>query len=940
MRTSINLKLVLTFFFCQLSFVQTQSNNIYYHHNPSPVQVGSQIEISQVLFTNQNIIAGTLFFRDRGEESYQEVEMSNEGVKWVGYIPSDRVTLNGIEYLTILTKFDGGKIALPLKNNPFANPLIINVKPKLISSEKKRISEQEENFTKADILILSPEDGSTNRPDEIVISLSLFNAGNIDRNDYMVFIDDTEYTNQTIISGDVLSLVPAEELDYGFHTIKILFKTTYGMDVEPIQWSFNISKAMGNVAESFKYDGSIFAKSSSNTASSISINENQYSGKINAELSWVKARYSFRRSSRESKYLQPVNRNTFNLQLTDYLKINNGDVYPSISPFILDGKKVNGNHLDFNAFYKFGFDGFNIFGIDLFSFDLKIGMELQSVSGTISNAIQYQKGFDRAYELLSNDIRYGDFGNRIYVFDRNGYTFPREISARRLAFSFNDIFKIGIHYLKAKDDFEVIRTKASESSLFTVDTSIFGDSLAQPFTLSQFIDSLANGDTVKIKEKNWNNGTPQENLVLGFDFEGSLDNRKILFQMGWNLSLTNYNIWAGAASKDSLDVLMDSTVDNKLLGTYDISEIGNFIDTYKDIFTINPLHMVPILPIDPIAAEENSIRAAINMPSSAFYMRLKGSYSFNNLLVEYKQLGPEYNSFGNPYLTNNIREFTVNDRLSLFGRRLMFLVGYKFRDNKLSELIANPITTKTISFNTTLVPGVGAPSIILNIQTIGKTNGIDSIETDQYGNFLSDSRENSQALNIMGSINFPSNFKNFTTTSSINLNSITYEDNLSNVRNSDYFFQKAETQTISATVSARFNFPLKTTSTFNNTKVIIPFLDQENRPQMQTDTWTSIITSMQYSFFENKIRTRAGIDFTTNGKKDNSSINLYGAKLGGDWDIIDKLTLSFNSSIRVNNNSIYDSDDIDNDNDGIIDEKSENWSINSSGFHINLGYRF
>tara|TARA_B100000287_G_scaffold418320_1_gene455103 strand:- start:624 stop:953 length:330 start_codon:yes stop_codon:yes gene_type:complete len=109
---------------------------------------------------------------------------------------------------------------------------------------------------------------------------------------------------------------------------------------------------------------------------------------------------------------------------------------------------------------------------------------------------------------------------------------------------------------------------------------------------------------------------------------------------------------------------------------------------------------------------------------------------------------------------------------------------------------------------------------------------------------------------------------------------------------------------------------------------------------MQTDTWTSIITSMQYSFFENKIRTRAGIDFTTNGKKDNSSINLYGAKLGGDWDIIDKLTLSFNSSMRVNNNSIYDSDDIDNDNDGIIDEKSENWSINSSGFHINLGYRF
>ena len=39
----------------------------------------------------------------------------------------------------------------------------------------------------------------------------------------------------------------------------------------------------------------------------------------------------------------------------------------------------------------------------------------------------------------------------------------------------------------------------------------------------------------------------------------------------------------------------------------------------------------------------------------------------------------------------------------------------------------NPIATKTFSLNTTLVPGPGAPSIIANIQSIGKTNGIDSL---------------------------------------------------------------------------------------------------------------------------------------------------------------------------------------------------------------------
>ena len=152
----------------------------------------------------------------------------------------------------------------------------------------------------------------------------------------------------------------------------------------------------------------------------------------------------------------------------------------------------------------------------------------------------------------------------------------------------------------------------------------------------------------------------------------------------------------------------------------------------------------------------------MNMPASAYYLRVKGSYSFNNILIEYRQLGSEYKSFGNPYLTNNIREFTMNDRLSALGRRLMIVAGYKYRDNKLSELVANPIATRTVSFNTTLVPGPGAPSLIMNLQSIGRTNGIDSIDTDQYGNYLGDSRENSQALNVMGSVNIPVSYTHLT----------------------------------------------------------------------------------------------------------------------------------------------------------------------------------
>ena len=60
------------------AFCISQSNHLYYHKNPSPVESGNPIRISQTLFSEQFIEYGTLFFRDKGEISYQEVPMNYE----------------------------------------------------------------------------------------------------------------------------------------------------------------------------------------------------------------------------------------------------------------------------------------------------------------------------------------------------------------------------------------------------------------------------------------------------------------------------------------------------------------------------------------------------------------------------------------------------------------------------------------------------------------------------------------------------------------------------------------------------------------------------------------------------------------------------------------------------------------------------------------------
>ena len=192
----------------------------------------------------------------------------------------------------------------------------------------------------------------------------------------------------------------------------------------------------------------------------------------------------------------------------------------------------------------------------------------------------------------------------------------------------------------------------------------------------------------------------------------------------------------------------------------------------------------------------------------------------------------------------------------------------------------------------------------------------------------------------MGSVNIPGNFENLSTTTSINISSITYRDNLEIKRDNTYFFQKAETQSISFTFSTRFQFPLKTSTSINRTQLFIPLKDENDVIYKDETSWTFMSTTAQYSFLKNKLRINGGLDYMTNGETGDDLTKLYGGKLGGSWDIINKLTLSFNSSIRLNMIQLYKSDNTDNDEDGSVDEFGENWDVNSSGFNLTLGYRF
>ena len=276
----------------------------------------------------------------------------------------------------------------------------------------------------------------------------------------------------------------------------------------------------------------------------------------------------------------------------------------------------------------------------------------------------------------------------------------------------------------------------------------------------------------------------------------------------------------------------------------------------------------------------------------------------------------------------------------------MFVVGYSSKDNNLSEIVLNPLKTKTIMLNSTLVPGPGAPSIVFNMQIIGKNNGIDSVEVDSLGQFLKDNREDSRALNTLFSVNIPGNIGPISNTIAINYNSITYKDviatdekYLDNPRRDDYLFQKSDTRTISANISSRFSIPLRTVISFNKTQIFIPMMDENLNVIKNEIGWTSGGINGTYAVKNNTMRLTSGLDYMTNGNNDDS-VQILGFKIGADWDLLDNLILSIKSNIRLNRMKANDSDGIDNDDDGKIDNNGEIWSTSNSGTMVSLNYRF
>ena len=886
------------------------SGSYLYHEPPLDVRVGQDLILSAMPVSDNQVVEAQGYYRIKGNISFQEVHLQNVQATWEMKINGRALSEKGLEYCLIFKMTDGGILAFP-KEDPLDQPHELNVLPMIFSNKIVDLLEPtfQQESVEVDILILSPEPDAEINPDDAVIALSLFNIPDVDSASIRLVVDGKDVTEQAEISGGIVTYIP-KRFKKGIHSVQLTLSMLDGTPIKPISWTFSVLGGLA-IAGNVDYRGDISARYLNEYVGENFLNVGELRGNAEVSVDFGKVKTSFRQTTRDNPYRQPLNRFSTALQFGEFLDIRMGDFYRSISPYTLDGRRVRGLSIDI---------------------DLKF-VRLEVIQGQLNRKVQHLNKMNGALLLPSNPGKVDTLGQLLFTMDRTGYTFDREITLARLSIDLFSKFQMGVHIMKAKDDINSVNKDISGAS-FSVDSTdiTVNDSLyniaVDNYTYNTFTSAVeAVGGNVNLPNKNWGGRTPEDNIVVGFDIGTVRDKKRLKLDFSWNFSMHNRDIWDGPMTFSQLDTIIDDTADGFIAQSYDadgnVSTAG--IDTtqipfdpssFQNLFIYN-INTTPLVPFDYISAKFFPITTYVNMPSSAFHFRIMGNYRYSKFTMVYRQIGPEFVSLANPYLTTNIREFVFTNRLALIENKLLISATYKYKDDKILFIVKEPLKTKTLVASLTFMPGANAPSFVVNFQTIGKNNS--KTELEKIGQEWQDFRQDSRTNNSFFSVTYPFSMGRIKHNLNVNVNKIVNEDQLAGDRKTDYYFQKSDSKTMSLALSSHFSIPLRTIANFNRTSIQVPVQDIDGNISANELVWTSISGNGHYSFFNYKLKVNAGLTYLTN--KGTTPISLYGFKSGADYTIINGMTASLSGHVQMRD-----------DNSG--------FSLNTSGFLFSFRYNF
>lgn len=792
-----------------------------YHIPPPSARSGEPLVLEAVVLGEVSVVSASVYHRTGGQSAFREVLMTFREGSWRATLPQGQVTMEGLEYALIFHLADGSSLGFP-SGDPLKSPYSLTVKASPESPASFGPTSRGPERLTANVLIISPEKGAAVRSTEVLVAASLFNVQALDESSVRVFLDNREVTSGAVITPEILTYSPPL-VKPGLHTVKIEMSNVHGYQMKPVVWSFTVTGQGAEIVtplQEFAYSGKVRTEFSLDRVEgdtrSIGLSTLNFTG----GWQWLKLQSNFRLTSDESEFRQPRNRYSATITSGDNVSVSVGDFTPVLSPYTIDGKRVRG------------------LGIDV---DLN-WIRFQLVRGELERAIQGSLEADRSYRVA--EVVADATNNPVYILDRTGYTFARSYQAYRLSLNLFNRLRMGLNLQKAKDNMVTVQREWSDAKFSVPDwkdfVSVTGEGLEPgTYTFSEFArEAGERGLQYELGQKNWAGDAPRDNLVFGFDGELSFDDRRLTFQSAWAISLLNNNIWDGAMTLAQLDTALDDSADGFIGRSYDddgvVTAVGFSLEEivdpadFRDLFVVNAF-MVPLVPVDLDALDQTPVAAIMNMPSSAYKLRMRAYYYDNTFQIGYSQVGPQFSSLANPYLSSNVREFDLSDRVRLFGNTLTASFSYKHRNNKILRSVTDPYSQNTVVTNIIFTPGVDLPTVTMNLQSVGRSNGKTELDTLVYTGVsgedslsFQDRREDSRTRNRLLSLNIPFPYRGVKYNVIATINWIDLEDLLEEDRSKNYIPAASSSRSFSVVTSARYIQPLQASLSLSQYVVTLP----------------------------------------------------------------------------------------------------------------------
>lgn len=258
----------------------------------------------------------------------------------------------------------------------------------------------------------------------------------------------------------------------------------------------------------------------------------------------------------------------------------------------------------------------------------------------------------------------------------------------------------GPNYLKLNDStFVNVNNGTYSRDLFAIRPSFnFGSHAQLGFT---YLKSFDNGGSITIGNDSIGN-YPSQNMVLGSDFSMNFDEHRINFLAEAAMSMLNQNTSEGNLSADSLDSISHSDAGTQINNIIPLSTIEHFI-------TINQF----LIPLDPT-----------KLSSLVWDANLSFNYFNTFAKVGYIYRGPDYTSFGQPFIRTDVRgpDFLLRPRF--MNNQVMLSLSYEDLFDNLQKNKYATTQYGTANISASYFPMTDIPNMTVGFSSYMNSNSI------------------------------------------------------------------------------------------------------------------------------------------------------------------------------------------------------------------------